>query len=338
MWQSFKSIALLGAASLISATFSASLSAQVVTTEAGTVVLYTSNNAQSVDAVKDVAKKLMPNVKINVVTGGSGQLLKRMETEAAKPQADIFWSSTANVLGAFQPLYEPYKSPRASAIPAALNHPNNLWTASNTHIVVAMVNTSRLAGTPMPQTWADLTAPAFKGKIIIADPENSSTAYSALWLIEQVLGAEGLKKIAANTTVTSAASNVVRSVGQGEYAVGLTFESTAFAYVAGGQAEIKIMYPKDGSSVTTDNLVLVKGAPAGNLAKKFYDLLVSQEAQIALLEAGFRRPSRSDIELKKYVEMPALSTIKVVAIDETKAAAERTAFLAKWKGLVAASR
>ena len=338
MWKSYKAIALLGVASLISVTLSGPLSAQVVTTEAGTVVLYTSNNAQSVDAVKDVAKKLMPNVKINVITGGSGQLLKRMETESARPQADIFWSSTANVLGAFQTLYEPYKSPRGAAIPAALNHPAGLWTASNTHIVVAMVNTSRLAGTPMPQTWADLAAPAFKGKIIIADPENSSTAYSALWLIEQVLGAEGLKKIAANTTVTSAASNVVRSVGQGEYAVGLTFESTAFAYVAGGQAEIKIMYPKDGSSVTTDNLVLVKGAPAGNLAKKFYDLLVSQEAQIALLEAGFRRPSRNDIELKKYVEMPALSTIKVVAIDEAKAAAERTAFLAKWKGLVAASR
>ena len=67
-------------------------------TTSGTVVLYTTNNAQSVDAVKEAAKKLMPNVRINVITGGSGQLLKRMEAESAKPQADVFWTSSANVL------------------------------------------------------------------------------------------------------------------------------------------------------------------------------------------------------------------------------------------------
>lgn len=304
----------------------------------GTVVLYTSNNAQSVDAIKDVARKVMPNVRINVITGGSGQLLRRMEAESAKPQADVFWTSSANVLGAFKQLYEPYKSPEAAAIPAALAQPENLWTAANTHVVVAMVNTSRLAGVPQPQTWADLLDPRFKGKIIIADPENSSTSYTALWGIERVLGAEGLKKLAANVTVSSAASNVVRSVGQGEYAVGITFESTAYPYVAGGQRDIKIMYPKDGTSVVQDNLVLVKNAPAGPLAKRLFDLLVSKDAQIALLEAAFRRPSRSDIDVKKYVEMPAMSEIKVVPTDEGKAAAERTAFLARWKSHVTAAR
>jgi iron(III) transport system substrate-binding protein len=304
----------------------------------GTVVLYTSNNAQSVDAVKDVARKLMPNVKVNVISGGSGQLLKRMEAESGKPQADIFWTSTANTLGAFKQLYEPYKSPESAAIAPGLLDPSNMWTPANTHIVVAMLNTERLAGAPVPQTWADLADPKFKGKIIIADPENSSTAYTALWLIEQVLGTEGLKKIAANTTVSSAASNVVRAVGQGEYAVGITFESTAYAYVAGGQKGIRIMYPKDGTAVVTDNLVLAKNAPAGALAKRFYDLLLAKETQTALLEAAFRRPSRGDIDVKKFVDMPPMSDVKALPTDEVKAAAERGAFLARWKSYVTAAR
>lgn len=91
----------------------------------GTVVLYTSNNAQSVDAVLGVAKEKQPNLKISTITGGSGQLLRRIEAEAAKPQADIFWSSSANTLGAFKQLFESYASPAASAIPAALRHPEN---------------------------------------------------------------------------------------------------------------------------------------------------------------------------------------------------------------------
>lgn len=76
-----------------------------------------------------VARTKLPNLKFNFVTGGSGVLLKRMEAEMTAPQADLFWSSSANTLGAFKPLFEPYRSPEAASIPAALSEPGNLWTA-----------------------------------------------------------------------------------------------------------------------------------------------------------------------------------------------------------------
>jgi iron(III) transport system substrate-binding protein len=200
-----------------------------------------------------------------------------------------------------------------------------------------MLNTKRLEG-PAPQTWADLTDPRFKGKIIIADPGNSSTAFTALTGIEQVLGTDGLKKLAANTTVSSAASNVVRSVGQGEYAVGITFESTAYPYVAGGQKEIKIMYPSDGTFSVPDNMGLIKNAPNPVTAKKMYDMLLSKNAQIALLENAYRRPSRTDIDVSKYVDMPPIAKIKIVPYDENKVAAGRDAFMARWQNYLAAAR
>lgn len=303
----------------------------------GQVVLYTSLNAQSVEAATDMARKVLPKVKINAVTGGSMPLLKRMETEAAKPQGDVFWTSSANLMANYPQLFEPYQSPQAAAVPANLREPRNLWVAANIHVVVAMLNTKRIDG-PAPQTWADLTDPRFKGKIIIADPGNSSTAFTALWGIEQVLGTEGLKKLAANTTVSSAASNVVRSVGQGEYAVGITFESTAYPYVAGGQKEIKILYPSDGTFSVPDNMGLIKNAPNPVAARKMYDLLLSRDAQIALLENAFRRPSRSDIDVSKHVDMPALEKIRIVPSDENKAAAGRDAFMARWQGYLAAGR
>lgn len=303
----------------------------------GQVVLYTSLNAQSVDAAKQVARKALPKVKLSAVTGGSLPLLHRMETEAAKPQGDVYWTSSANVMNGFKPYFEPYESPEAAAIPAEWHEPGKLWMAANTHVVVAMLNTKRIEGKP-PESWADLTDPKYKGKIIIADPANSSTAFTALWAVEQVLGSDGLKKIAANTTVSSAASNVVRSVGQGEYAVGITFESTAYPYVAGGQREIKLMYPKDGTAMVQDNIALVKSAPNMVAAKKVYDMLLSREAQIALLENAFRRPSRKDIDVTKYVDMPPLTAIKIVPTDEAKATAEQSAFLARWQGYLASAR
>lgn len=305
---------------------------------AGTVVLYTSNNAQAVDAVLGVAKDKQAKLKISTITGGSGQLLRRIEAEAAKPQADLFWSSSANTLGAFKPLFEPYASPEAAAIPAALRQPENLWTASNVHLVVAMVNKNQLGGKPAPKTWKELLDPAFKGKIIIADPANSSTAYTILWGVEKLLGPDGLKALAANLTVSSAASTVLRSVGQGEYPIGLTFESNAYAYVAGGQREISLVYPSEGTFSTPEFQVLIKGAPGGATAKAAYDLMLSKEAQIALLENAFRRPSRSDIDVSKHVELPAMDSVKVFGIDEDEAAAKRDEFLKRWQSFASAAK
>lgn len=305
---------------------------------AGNVVIYTSNNQQSVQAVTDTAATLLPKVKISTITGGSGQLLRRIEAEAGKTQADIFWSSSPNTLGAFKSLYEPYKSPNASAIPADLIEPGNLWTASNIHVVVAMLNTTQLGGNAKPKTWTDLLDPKWKGKIIIADPANSSTAYTIIWGVKTLFGSDGLKKLAANVTVTSAAATVLRAVAQGEYAIGLTFESNAYAYVAGGQKEIELLYPEDGTFTSPESLVLIKNAPAGEAARKVYDMLLSKEAQIALLEAAFRRPSRTDIDVPKYVKLPNLNTIKVAPIDEAEAAKQRTAFLAEWTAAAGAPK
>ena len=153
-----------------------------------------------------------------------------------------------------------------------------------------------------------------------------------------MLGADGLKKLATNTVVTSAAATVLRAVAQGEYAIGLTFESNAYAYVAGGQREISLVYPSDGTFTSPEFLVLAKNAPNAAGAKRTFDHIISKEVQTALLEAAFRRPSRTDIDVAKIVKLPNVADIKVFAINEDEAAAKRTEFLAEWAAAVAATR
>jgi iron(III) transport system substrate-binding protein len=323
---------------LVLAGLASAAAAPALGQDANAVTIYTSNNQQAVQAITDEGQRALPGMKLNFITGGSGQLLRRMEAEAAKPGADLFWSSSANTLGAFKGLYEPYASPQLASVAANLRDPANLWAASNLHVVVLMVNTNQLAGQAIPKTWSDLFNPAFKGKIIIADPANSSTAYTILWGVRQMLGAEALKKLAANTIVTGQAPAVLRSVAQGEYTIGLTFESNAYAYVAGGQREISLVYPADGTFTSPEFLVLAKNGPNPSAAKRAFDHIISKEVQTALLEAAFRRPSRTDIDVAKIVKLPNVTDIKVFAIDENDAATQRTAFLAEWTAAVAATR
>ena len=75
--------------------------------------------------------------------------------------------------------------------------------------------------------------------------------------------------------------------------------------------------------------------PNAAAARRLDDLLLSKDTQVALLESAFRRPSRSDIEVSKYVALPDLKSIKVFPVDDQEAQDKRTEFLAQWQALQA---
>lgn len=302
-----------------------------------TVTLYTSNPEQAIEAVAGTVRDKAPDIKLNSITGGSGVLLRRLEAEASNVQGDIFWSSSFNTVGAFEEMFEAYESPELAAIPENLRYPGNLFTPANVHVVVIMVNTDQLGDLPVPTTWTELLDPKWKDKIVVADPANSSTGYTILWGLHKMIGDEELGKLAANVAVSSSSSAVQSGVAMGEYAIGLAFEANAYPYVDGGQEEIKLIYPEDGTFITADFAGLVKGAPGGDAARTAFDVLISKETQTALLETSFRRPSRSDVEVSKIVDLPEMAEIKVFDIDEKEAAEKRDEFLATWQSMAASA-
>jgi iron(III) transport system substrate-binding protein len=314
-----------------------SLLAWPASAQSNKIVLYTTNPEQSVESVADVIKGKIPGATVSSIAGGSAVLLRRLEAEAGNVQGDLFWSSSTNTVGAFEKLFEAYASPELTSVPASLRYPGDLFAPSNVHVVVIMVNKNQLGGRPVPKTWSDLLDPAWKGKIVVADPTNSSTAYTILWGVEKLLGEDALKKLAANVAVSSSSSAVQSGVSMGEYPLGLAFEANAYPYVDGGQKEIELVYPTEGTFTSVEYAGLVKNAPAGARAKAAYDALISKEAQVALLKTAFRRPSRGDIEVSKIVALPELANIKVFPVDEKEAATRRADFLKRWNAYVAGS-
>jgi len=295
-------------------------------------VLYTSNPVPAVEAVQAAVKDGL-GANLGVITGGSGVLLRRIEAEASAPQGDVFWSTSINTVGAYKDFFEAYSSPELAAVKESLRYPDDLFQPANIHVVTLLVNTELLDGAEAPKTWSDLADPAWKGKVMIPDPANSSTGYTIAWGLSKLLDKETFEALASNLVVSGSSSAVPKGVAMGEYAVGLTFETNAYAYVDGGQEELKLIYPADGTFITADYSGLVKNAPSGDTAKKIIDTLMSKDAQIELLKVAFRRPSRTDIKVSDYVGLPELADIKVFDVDETEAAQARDTFLAEWAAL-----
>jgi len=295
-------------------------------------VIYTTNPMPAVEAVQAVIQE-KAGTPTGVITGGSGVLLRRVEAEKAAPQGDVFWSSSANTMGAFKGALEPYASPELAAMPKELRVADDYFQPANVHVVTVMVNTDQLNGTAPPADWKDLADPVWKGRIILPDPANSSTGYTIVWGLSKLLDEVTYKGLVSNVVVSSSSSAVPKGVAMGEYAAGITFETNSYSYVDGGQTEISIVYPSSGTFTTPEYAALIKGAPAGEVAKKAIDALLSKDAQIELLKVAFRRPSRSDIKVADYVGLPELADVKVAPFDEAAAAKAREAFLAEWAAL-----
>lgn len=302
---------------------------------AGEVVLYSSNSVEAINAVTEEFNKKYPDIRISSVRGSTGAMMQRIKAEAGAPKADIFWSGGFAVLGLYEDYFAPYKSPEAAGVNAAYKSPKDLWLGTNAHVMVIMVNKRALKGDPMPRTWSDLANPRWKDRLVVSDPEKTSSSLATLWGISHAIGPEPLKGIARNATITSTASQVFEGVAKGEFAVGMTMEYAAQEYVAGGQKDIEIVYPTEGTYIAPEGMALVKNSPNPAEARKFYDFLASKEAQAMLVKKFFRRPIRDDVDTTA-VGLKRTSEFKAAPIDHVKATAEQPAFIKSWKDLVAA--
>ncbi len=296
-----------------------------------TAVMYSSNNETTIGVVLDRAAAQDPPLKVEVVTGSSGPLLERIKAEAGKNSADVFYGAPESTLLAYADLVEPYESPEAATIPEDLVDPEHRWTATNTHVVALMVNTDQIEGGKAPTTWKELTDPKWQGKLISADPEQSSTALTALYGAYKVLGEEGFAKLAANLDVSESSGNVYPAVANGEYAVSIGYESNIYPYVAGGQAGVEMVYPEDGTFVEHDSIIIIKDSAHPEAAKRLIDTILSRETQEELLVQSFRRPTRTDIDPSEFVDFPRLEDLEIVDIHGDEDVEGRTAFLEFWK-------
>ncbi len=313
-------------------------SAAAAWAQAQTVVLYSSNNTETIEAALNVTKKHVPSLNVQQVTGGTGALMKRIQAESKNPRGDILWSGGFGTLGAYKEFMEPYKSPDLAAIPAEFRGPNDLWVGTNVHLMVLMVNEKQLKGQAAPKTWSDLMKPEWKGKFAITDPSKSATAYQLVYGLLKQFGREGLEKIAANAVVTASSGATYKGTAMGEYAVGLTIEYAAQEYVAGGQKEIKLVYPSEGSYLAPEGMFIIKGAKNAEAAKTFYNILLSKETQEELLVKTFRRPTRTDVQVSKLTSLPDLKSVKIFPLDQAAASEEYEQLVSLWNLAVNKSR
>lgn len=293
------------------------------------VTLYASNNTAAVDALLGVVSRTAPDLNVQVVSASTGALLTRIKAEAANPQADVFWSAGYSTLDSYQDNFQPYEA--KTKLPENVTGGNGLWAGSNVHVMVLMINKRQLGDLPAPTSWSDILKPEWKGKFVFGDPVNSSSAYAQLFGLYKLFGSEGLEKLAQNAVVVGSSSSTYTAPAAGEYPLGITMEYSAQAYVAGGQREISLVYPSEGTFLSPEGLAIIKNAKNTASASRLLEIMTSKEAQEAVFKATFRRPANTEVDVNALSGLPNLNDIKVINIDPKEASAQRDEVIAIWQ-------
>ncbi|MDQ7986481.1 ABC transporter substrate-binding protein [Pseudomonas sp. G34] len=303
---------------------------------AADVVLYSSNDVQTVSALVDRFERENPDIQVSVVRAGTGALMQRIKAEAANPLADVFWSGGLSTIGAYTEQLEPYQSSEREAVPSEYRSPEGVFLGTNIHVTVLMANDRQVPGGELPKGWAELADEKWKGKIVIPDPKFSSASYVALFGLKALVGEKVYARIVRNAIIVGTTSAAYQGVANGEFAVAVTMEYAAYQYVAGGHRDVHLVYPDEGTFLSPEGMALIKGGKHPAEARKLYDFLASAPVQTEIFKSAFRRPVRNDIDVSTLSKLPSLADIKIITLDDKRMEAERAEFLSQWSELVSA--
>ena len=146
----------------------------------GALVIYSPHDADPLQAGIALFQKAYPDIKVEYIAAGTGELLQRVAAESENPLADVLWGGGADSLAAFKPYFQPYVCANEEVIAESFKDAEDLWIGESPLPMVLFYNKTMVSEEEAPKTWEDLLNPKWKGKIAFASPAKSGSAYTQL--------------------------------------------------------------------------------------------------------------------------------------------------------------
>ena len=303
------------------------------------LVIYSPSSRDFIDPLIEDFKSKNPNIDVEVIIAGTGELIKRIETEQNDPLCDVLMAANINLVKNNQNLFENYTTTNENEIMDSYKNIEGSMTRFMISPSVLIVNTN-IIGDIKIEGYSDLTNEKLKGKIAFNDPSSSSSSFKHLVTILYTMGKDDInnawdyiEKLCANLDgkLLTGSSAVYKGVADSEYAVGLTFENAAANYAASG-SPVKLVYMKEGVIMKADGIYIIKNAKHLENAKKFVDYITSYDAQKKMNEELNARAIRKDLP-KSNILLP-IEEIKVIHDNDEIVNKNKDAWLSKFKDII----
>lgn len=260
----------------------------------GEVMIYSSMYRHVIDELGPLLEKRLPKVKVEWLQGGSEKLATRLDAElaAGATRADLVMTS--------DPLwYErlehedqltAYASIRSLTIPRSLVDPGGFYVTSRLSTMVIAYNHKKVPDDDAPRTFAGLFEERWRGRVTIPDPLASGTSFTTLAFLVHHHGESILGRIKAAETIASGGnSSTLTRLESGEHDVGYVLLENILAAQKRG-SPIKWRIPDEGAVLIPGPIARLAKGPNPVAAQAVYDVLLSDEAQAAIVRGRMHSP------------------------------------------------
>jgi iron(III) transport system substrate-binding protein len=260
----------------------------------GKVVWYTTLIVnQAIRPLKEAFERKYPGIELQYARADESPTAAKIlaEAQAGRLQVDIFDGISNMVPLKRAGIVAPFVPPAAAQIPADLKDKDGYWIAILHYVFSPGYNTTMVAKTQAPKTYADLLDPRWRGKMAW----NPGSLAGAIGFVGNTLlsmgdprGTEYLKALSAQRIVNIEASSraILDQVIAGEYPMGLMMfnHHTVISAQKGAPSDWIAMEPVP---VALDAVGILKEAPHPNAARLLVDFLTSEDGQRVLQKADY---------------------------------------------------
>ena len=305
----------------------------------GELILYTTVSQAHYDIAIAKFNELYPNITVYYTYGGAGDCKARIQAEASNPQADAMFGGLQYAdLEAYGQYFDDYVSVNDYKMQEGYHNTSGKLTFHDIQIPVMVVNDALEKELGVKVTgWESLLDPKLYGKVVMANPTSSSSAWNNLQCLLTDFGGwdsdaawDYIAKLMQNGLVVVSSSSVPgKSTLAGEYAVGLSYEPAIVKLLDAGETGGHMVYWEEGVTSVGFASAIIKGAKNLENAKLFMDFLQSDAGQQSYLDAAARPATTTKLE-GGSARMVDIDTINYKVADTEALAKNKQAICDKW--------
>ena len=286
----------------------------------------------------------LSGTKVAVIQKATGEMLAQIKAERDNPKGDVWWAGPGDsyLQAAEEGLLDEYRSPNVGQLydwaQRITEISKNRVSGVYGGIIAIGYNTELMAKKklPVPACWKDLLNPAYKGEVMLGNPNSSGTAYLMLASLVQVFGENEAFRymLELHRNVNQYARSGIgpmTAVTRGETALGSTVLHGVINEIVRGFPVLPVL-PCEGVGYEIGSTAIIKGTRNPDAARRFVDFALSAAGQqIGLDVKEYAIPTHRGVALPPQV--PKLTDIKVIDYDFAKygASAERKRLLERWE-------
>jgi len=262
----------------------------------GEVTLYTSVTQDTVDAVLAALAEVNPGLAVEVFRAPTGELDARIATEQRTGGigADVLWMTDPLSVQRYEAegLLAPLEGEALEVVPPLFRGDTFVGTRLLNLVIVVGQDVD-----PRPTSWADLTDPAYAGRVAMPDPGFAGSAFAALGYLATAddFGMDYYRALKENEVIqVKSPVEVLTGVAEGNYDAGITLDKVVRATIEKG-SPIELVWPEPGAIALFSPAAVVAESDDLAAARAFQEFLVSAEGQAAIASTGWQ-PVRDDVE------------------------------------------